>query len=231
MAYNVFETFRGGEAAYVYGRLMATVRWLFDVREYTIHPYQLGDGNDEGLDSGAWWFYYKLGFRPRAARAKTLVARELARIARNPAYRTARGTLEHLVRDRLYWAPEPTTRADIIEPLRLDRIGLAITARVDKSVSASIANGRRRCVQTRRPARCGVANWRTLGPRERVAWTRWAPLVAVLPGVADWSRDERPALADVIRAKGGRYEGLREAIDAHARLRQAVAALSRGARA
>ena len=30
VAYNVFETFRGGEAAHVYGRLLATVRWLFD---------------------------------------------------------------------------------------------------------------------------------------------------------------------------------------------------------
>jgi hypothetical protein len=44
---------------------------LFDVDSFTINPYQLGDGNDEALASGAWWFYYKFGFaraRPRRSR-------------------------------------------------------------------------------------------------------------------------------------------------------------------
>ena len=65
VAYNVFETFRGGEAAHVYARLLATVRTLFGSDTFAIYPYQLGHENDEGLASGAWWFYYKLGFRPR----------------------------------------------------------------------------------------------------------------------------------------------------------------------
>ena len=32
---------------------------------FTIYPYQLGDDNDEALQSGAWWFYQKLGFRAK----------------------------------------------------------------------------------------------------------------------------------------------------------------------
>ena len=53
--------------------------------------------------------------------------REVARIAKDPAYRTPRRTLELLVRDRLYWTPSPIPRGDLVEPLRLDRIGLAVT--------------------------------------------------------------------------------------------------------
>jgi hypothetical protein len=229
VAYNVFETFRGGEAAHVYGRLLATVRWLLDAVELTIDPYQLGDGNDEGLDSGAWWFYYKLGFRPRARRAQALVARELARIAKSPEHRTSRRTLEQLVRDRLHLSLGPKPPGAIVEALRLDRIGLAVTAHVAARFGGDRERAARVCADEAAEL-TGIADWRRrLAPGERVAWTRWAPLVAVLPGVADWSRDDRRALAEVIRAKGGRHESdYVKKFDAHARLRQAVAALSRG---
>src|SRR5262249_3707767 len=65
IAYNVFETFRGAEAGLVYGRVLATVRHLFGVDTFTIYPYQLGEGNEEAIQSGAWWFYQKMGFRPK----------------------------------------------------------------------------------------------------------------------------------------------------------------------
>jgi hypothetical protein len=230
VAYNVFETFRGGEAAHVYGRLVATARWLFGAVELTIHPYQLGDGNDEGLDSGAWWFYYKLGFRPKARRAKAIVARELARIRRDPSHRTSRGTLERLVRDRLYLSLGPARRGAIVEAPRLDRIGLAVTAYLARRFGTDRARAERVCADEA-AALLGVANWTRLPAGERTAWARWAPLVAVLPGVGDWSAGQRRALADVVRAKGGRYESdYVKKFDAHARLRQAVAALSRGGR-
>ena len=40
------------------------LRALFGCDSFAIDPYQLGHHNAEGLSSGAWWFYYKLGFRP-----------------------------------------------------------------------------------------------------------------------------------------------------------------------
>ena len=46
---------------------------MFGSDTFAIYPYQLGHENDEGLDSGAWWFYYKLGFRPREPRIAPLV--------------------------------------------------------------------------------------------------------------------------------------------------------------
>ena len=66
VAFNVFETFRGVEAGFVFARLLTVLRNMFKARTFTLFPYQLGgEGNDEGLASGAWWFYQKLGFRPR----------------------------------------------------------------------------------------------------------------------------------------------------------------------
>jgi hypothetical protein len=75
----------------------------------------------------------------------------------------------------------------------------------------------------------GVDNWRRLPRDEREAWRRWGPLVAVLPGVTEWPDDDRRALVDVVRAKGGvRESEFVRLFDAHTRLRRAIIALSRG---
>ena len=105
IAYNVFETYRGGESSPIYGRVLACVRHLFGADAFTIFPYQLGDGNDEGLRSGAWWFYQKLGFEPRAAEARRVLARELARIKVDPRHRSDLATLKRLAAHNVFWQP------------------------------------------------------------------------------------------------------------------------------
>src|SRR5262249_28079951 len=77
IAFNVFDAFRGAEAGPVYGKVIGMTRALFGADTFTIFPYQLGEGNDEAIESGAWGFYQKLGFRPRARAARTLMQREL----------------------------------------------------------------------------------------------------------------------------------------------------------
>jgi hypothetical protein len=41
---------------------------------------------------------------------------------------------------------------------------------------------------------------------ERIAWRRWAPVIASWPGITRWSTSERRALVGVVRAKGGAPE-------------------------
>ena len=58
-------------------------------------------------------------------------------------------------------------------------------------------------------------------------FSRWAPLVAALPGVESWPAKDRKALLDVIRKKAGRSESdFVRAFDKHRRLRAAIAALA-----
>lgn len=230
IAYNVFETFRGGEAAYVFGRLLATARALFASEVFTIPPYQLGDGNDEGLQSGAWWFYYKLGFRPQARGALSLVRREVARVQRDASYRTPTETLERIVPFPMLLSLGRRARRDPIEALRLDRIGLAVTREITSRFGTDRERAARVCADEA-ASLVGLPDWRRLPPGERTAWKRWSPLVAVLPGVRAWTAAERRALAVVIRAKGGLRESeFVQFFDAHTKLRTAVVALSRGQR-
>ena len=95
IAYNVFETFRGGESGRIYGKVLALTRHLFAPDVFTIFPYQLGGyGNSEALASGAWWFYQKLGFRPRAPHVVALMNEELARMKADPTHRSTLATLK-----------------------------------------------------------------------------------------------------------------------------------------
>lgn len=96
IAFNLFPTFRGGEAAHVFARTLAMLRRVFRARTFGVDSYQLGRGNREAIESGAWWFYYKLGFRPRAAAARRLARRELKRWRADRSYRSSAAILERL---------------------------------------------------------------------------------------------------------------------------------------
>ncbi|NOT33003.1 MAG: hypothetical protein HOP12_02410, partial [Candidatus Eisenbacteria bacterium] len=220
IAYNVFETWRGVDAAAVYARVLAMTRLIFGSTTFTIYPYQLGDGNDEALASGAWWFYYKLGFRPRDAATRRRVAIETERMKRRPGHRSSRATLASLARENLYWQPG-AERDDVIGRLPLANVGLAVTKFLagDRDVHAHAA---------RAAVRLGVRSLRGASPSERMAWERWAPLICVLPGLERWSTTERRALIEVVRAKGGECESeFVRRFDSHRRLRAAIARMAR----
>jgi hypothetical protein len=221
IGYNVFDAYRGADAAHVYGRVLAVAHHLFGVDSFTIYPYQLGDQNREGLASGAWWFYQKLGFRARDPQVLRLMERELDRMRRTPGYRSDIETLTELARENVYWH-RGRERSDVIGLLPLADVGLAVTALLARLEPMSREDASTRLAREAR-ALLGVRSLRGWSDGEREAWRRWAPLVMALPGVARWSRDDRSALARVIRAKGGRRESdFVRAFDDHRPLRTAM---------
>ena len=209
MSYNTFATFRGAEAGFVFGRLLAAVAHVFRVRSFSVEPYQLGHGNDEGLDSGAWWFYALAGFRPRDPAIARLAARELARRSHRRTYRTSRATLARLATRHLHW-PARARPGIVVTPI--DRIGFAIAPH------AGLPD-----VTARAAARLGLRTLRGFDGDERDWLRRWAPLIAALRGVERWSSRDRAALIEVLRAKAGRREtDYVKKFEAHPRLPRAI---------
>jgi hypothetical protein len=96
VGFNLYYTFREGETAWLYARLLRLFHQLLGVTLFTVDPYQLGFHNDEAIDSGAFWFYRKLGFRPTNAEVAKLLAIEEKRLRSNPDYRTPARTLRRL---------------------------------------------------------------------------------------------------------------------------------------
>jgi hypothetical protein len=225
VAYNVFETYRGAEAAAVYGRVLAMSAHVFGADSFMVPPYQLGHDNDEAIESGAWWFYQKLGFRPRDRGALTLMRAEERRFVANPRARSTPATLRRLAEHRMFFHAG-SERDDVMGMLPLPNVGLAVTDFLAKRFGADRERGDRECAdEAKRLLGAGpAADWTD---DERHAWHRWAPLVCILPGVAEWSAVEKGAAAEVVRAKGGRRESeftLR--FDRHEKLRAAIRELA-----
>jgi hypothetical protein len=221
IAYNVFETYRGGEAARVFGRVIAMVRHLFGSDAFAIDPYQLGHGNSEGLQSGAWWFYYKLGFRPDDPDIRRVLRGELKRMKARPRHRSSVATLEKLSSDYVYFFPG-RERQDVMGRIDLGPVSLRLSRYVAERFGADREKAGREC--SREAAQVlGVRPRRGFSAGERLAWERWSPLILCLPGVERWSRADKRALERVVRAKGGRRESdFVPLFDRHARLRRAI---------
>lgn len=225
VAFNVFDAYRGSEAAHLFGRSLAIVRHLFRTDAFVLDPYQLGYENREGQKSGAWWFYYKLGFRPRDPEILRLVRAELAKLKRNPRYRSSPSTLNDLAAENMYlFLGRP--RDDVVGVFSRDNVGFRVIRYLAERFGGRREAGIRSC--SREAARLLVLRSRSdLTAGERVAWDRWSPLVMALPGVERWSRAERTALARVVRAKGGRRESeFVHLFDRHRRLRRAILELA-----
>ena len=227
IAYNVFETYRGAEAAAVYGRVLSMVRHLFGSDSFTIDPYQVGHHNEEGIRSGAWWFYQKLGFRPTDPGAVRLMRRELARMARRPGSRSSAATLRRLAASSLI-LHTGRPRRDVMGIVSVADVGLRASRYLARRFGGDREEGARICA---REAAVRVGLRRGLGgltPDERHAWKRWAPLVMMIPGVERWSPAARRGLVTVVRAKGGRRESdYVHLFDAHRPLRRAILRLAR----
>jgi hypothetical protein len=94
--FNLYYTFREGETAWLYAWVLNVMRHLAGVTTFAIDPYQIGFENEEGIASGAFWFYRKLGFRPTDPQVSELVVKEEQKIATQSGYRTPARTLRRL---------------------------------------------------------------------------------------------------------------------------------------
>jgi hypothetical protein len=93
---NIFDPFRGSEAAFLWTQMLRAFRTLYGSGRFVINAYQFGAGNAEAIRSGAFWFYYRLGFRPAEPAVAAKAAREAARIAAHRSYRSNAATLRAL---------------------------------------------------------------------------------------------------------------------------------------
>ena len=96
VGFNLYYTFREGETAWLYARLLHLFQQLLGVGCFAVDPYQLGLHNDEAIDSGAFWFYRKLGFRPENPKVARLLESEEAKLRAKPDYRSSARTLRRL---------------------------------------------------------------------------------------------------------------------------------------
>jgi hypothetical protein len=100
---NIFEQFRGGESGYILIQLLRTYKQVFHLTFFEVEPYQYGLDNPEGIESGAFWFYYRYGFRPLDKTLKKLANSEFEKIKTKKNYRSSKTTLTKFTDSNIGW--------------------------------------------------------------------------------------------------------------------------------
>jgi len=220
---NVFAPFRGGESAFLFCQVLRVYRQRFGVDHFVAEPSQFGSGNREGLESGAFWFYYRLGFRPVASRLAALAADEYARMQRTPGYRPPLPVLRRFTRSDIELRLNPLSAArPACDPAELS---LAVSAwfatrfHGDRAKAAAFAT--RTCSQA-----LGVRDAARWPEAERAAFEALCLLFARIPGLARWPARDKARLVALARAKGGNEFRYFDLLRQHPRLHSALAEIA-----
>jgi hypothetical protein len=192
LAVNVFPDYRGGESPWVFTRFATLFHRHFGARHLVMRRYQVGHQNPEGIESGSFWFYHKLGFRPVRRAVRELARIEAERLARRPGARSGPGMLRRLARSDMALSLEA---GDDWRDADLKRVGLAVTRHIERRYGGD----RKRALldAARRVARAlDVAS----------VPARMAPVAALIPDLALWPVGDRRAVARLMAAKEGKRE-------------------------
>jgi hypothetical protein len=225
IAYNVFPTFRGGDAAWMYGRLLAMLHSFLGVVTFTVPRYQIGHENDEAIGSGAFWFYRKLGLSSVDPDVRRQTRKEEALLRRRPGSRSSPETLRRLVVENLVFHLEEP-REEIIGIFPYANLGHQVTRLFARRGGRSPAVERKLAAEAAEKLGArGMDRWTA---DERKAFRAWAPVVLLLPGLGRWGRESKRRLVKAIRAKGGRHEAeFVRLSNGHAPLRRGIQKLCR----
>ncbi len=196
---NVFDPYRGSEAAFLWLQTLRAFATLFACRRFLINAYQFGAGNSEAIASGAYWFYYRLGFRPSSAPLARRAGREAERLRRSGA-RSSAATLKALAQGDLVLDLPGWNDHDAFDEAALPRLGAAAAARLGRVPAASRALAERR-LAGEVAAALDAADWTRWPQAQRKAFAALAPVVALVPDLGDWTPEDKGAVRSLMRAK------------------------------
>jgi hypothetical protein len=202
---NIFDAFRGGEASFLWAQMLRAFHTLYGSRRFVVNAYQFGAGNAEAIRSGAFWFYYRLGFRPALAATRRLAAREAQRMTGDRKYHSDARTLKMLATGDLHLDLEGFDPADHFDEALLPRVGAVAARRLATESAWSRSEGQRR-IAGAVATQLGIDDLARWPAAQRRGFALLAPVVASLGDIGKWPPGDRAALASLMRRKGAPQE-------------------------
>ncbi|MGC2111827.1 MAG: hypothetical protein WA655_20085 [Candidatus Korobacteraceae bacterium] len=223
VGFNTFYAFRDGETAWIYSKVLHLLHQVAGATCFSVYPYQLGQDNEEAINSGAFWFYRKLGFRPGTPELLALTEREEKKIASKPGYRTPARTLRKLAAEHVFYEFGGQPRG-LWDNFSIRNIGFAVQRHMAAKFKGNPEAMRERTsswlAQTLR------VNLAQMTPPEQAAFADFAAVLALAPELKRWTNVEKHGVAEIIRAKAGatesEYLGL---LQQHRRLKETLVRL------
>jgi hypothetical protein len=192
--FNLYFTFREGETAWLYAKILNVMRRLTGASSFSLDPYQIGFENEEGIQSGAFWFYRKLGFRSTRRSIQRFTESEEEKIRRRKTYRTTAATLRRLSAAPMILELDEGRKGDW-DRFQVRNIGLAVQRLMAEKFNGDGNRMRKRTVES-------LAN--NLGVDSRRhgnAFVDFADVFALVPELRRWSEEEKKLLKEIIQAK------------------------------
>ncbi len=194
---SIFEGFRAGESTFIFHRFAAFLYQHMGVRAIHISRWDTGHNTPDGIASRAFWFYYRLGFRPKDEALRRLAAREYQRIGEEAGYRSSRKTLEKLSQVGMFIGFDADADSSVQD--------FATRQVSQKAAALGLQRGAGKLAAEVAKV-IGAKNWKTWARPERLAFESLAPVLALIPDLQDWPSRERRAVVSLVRAKAGRHE-------------------------
>ena len=204
VGFNTFYTYRQGETAWIYAQALRCLCGFTGATTISIYPYQIGQNNDEALDSGAFWFYRKLGFRSGRDDLELLAKSEERKIAANPQYRTPKKTLKELAEAHMFYELKQGASSGSWDTFSTRNLGLRVNRRMAREFGGDAS--RIRASSVREVSRALGVNLSQWSSAERQAFENWALVLALVPDLHRWSEQEKRGLVTMIRAQAGANE-------------------------
>ena len=173
---NIFDEFRRSEAAFLWTQVMRVYHALTGCTRFIANAYQFGGDNTEALRSGAFWFYYRLGFRPVDAEIRALAKSESVRVRGDSKYRSSVKTLRKLARCDMHLTLPGAKASEFFDERWFDTVSLLAT----RSLAAA-------------------------GPVARRGASALAPIVAAASS-SDWTPAEKRLTRRLLSGKGDKRE-------------------------
>lgn len=194
---NILPSFRGGESALIFYQLLRVYKQYFGAGIFAVKPYQFGKNNKEALHSGAFWFYYKAGFRPENKELRLIAEQEWKKIKANTKYRSPFQMLKKLTGCNLILQLQsnvfPLTDASVLSQ--------KITDYINNEIDGNRYRATNSCVN-RTKKQLGIRTFTSWSPYEKKAFTEWSLVAQSLLQVSHWKQKDKKQFIQLLRLKG-----------------------------
>jgi hypothetical protein len=219
VGFNLYYTFREGETAWLYARLLKLFYQLFGTTYFSIDPYQIGFHNEEAIESGAFWFYRKLGFSPIKQDILHTVQNEEKKIQTRKGYRTPARTLRKIAESHIVF--EIGEESGSWSNFQVRNLGIAVQKRMAQSFKGNQKRMRENVAKT--IASALDLQLPALNAQEQKAFENLALMFALVSDMNSWSKDDKELAKQIIQAKLWEDESkYLRLLQSHKRLRQAL---------
>lgn len=197
---NILESFRGGESGLIICELLRVYHQQFGVTRFVVKPYQFGLHNMEAIKTGAFWFYYKLGFRPEDKALKELALKEELAKHADPRYKSEVSTLKKYTKSNLALTLSENSYPDY----DCEELSKAITTYINTQFNGNRQKAMTTCFkQLKQHSGIDIKTWK---PEDIDYAKQVSVLFCLKPNSAQWIKKNSRNIARFIQLKSAKTE-------------------------